>query len=315
MSGILVSSSPTFGRYSQAPVERLHAAGLEVRLVERGDREALASALRDASAWITGFEPVGAETLDDAPKVRVIGKCGAGLDNFDFAYLRSRSIAWVNVPGGNAGAVAEYTIGQLLALARGVIGNDRLVREGEWHPVVGQGLDGRILGVIGFGAIGRRVASLARAFGMRVLVSDPVADERTLVGHGAEAVPLVELLERADAVTLHVPLTEATHHLIGADELRRMKPTALLVNNARGGTVDETALVTALTDGIISGAALDVAEHEPLPANSPLRSAPNLLLSPHTAGYSDSALATVTMRCAESMLAALDAAHDPETAT
>jgi len=153
MSRVVVASSPTFGRYSDAPVELLRSAGCEVRFIARDDRPALAAALRDASAWITGFEPVGAATLDDAPHIRVVAKCGAGMDNFDHDYLHGRGIAWVNVPGGNSGAVAEYTLGQLIALARGVAANDRSVRNGVWRPVVGQGLDGRTLGVVGFGAI------------------------------------------------------------------------------------------------------------------------------------------------------------------
>jgi D-3-phosphoglycerate dehydrogenase len=142
---------------------------------------------------------------------------------------------------------------------------------------------------------------------MRVLVADPFADPAALAEHGAEAVALPELLARADVVSLHVPLTEGTRHLIGAAELAAMRPGALLVNDSRGGTVDEAALVDALADGRLAGAALDVFEREPLPADSPLRSAPNLLLSSHTAGYSDTALAVVTMSCARSLLERLDA--------
>jgi phosphoglycerate dehydrogenase-like enzyme len=304
---VVVTSSPTFGQYSAAPVELLRDAGYEVRFVARDDRSGLLEALRDAAAWITGFEPVSAETLAAAPDIRVVGKCGAGMDNFDFDYLTSRGIGWVNVPGGNSGAVAEYTIGQLLALTRGIAANDRLVREGAWRPVVGRGLDGATLGVVGFGAIGRSVAALARAFGMSVLITDPAADPAAVAAVDGRAVPLEELLGAADAVSLHIPLVEATRHLIGAAELAAMKPTAYLINASRGGTVDEVALAHALREGQLAGAALDVAEQEPLPAESPLREVPNLLLSPHTAGYSDVALAIVTMSCAESLLAALEA--------
>ena len=307
MGRTIVSSSPTFGRYSDAPLRLLHDAGCDVALLERGDREALAAALPRASAWIAGFEPVDASTLDAAPHIRVVAKCGAGMDNFDMEYLAARGIAAVNVPGGNSGAVAEYTIGQILALARGVARNDGAVRAVAWKPTVGQGLDGRVLGIVGFGAIGRRVAALAVPFGMQVVVADPLADPDALAEHGAQAVALPELLARADVVSLHVPLTEGTRHLIGAAELASMRPGSLLVNDSRGGIVDETALVGALVDGRLAGAALDVFEREPLPADSPLRDAPNLLLSSHTAGYSDTALAVVTMRCAQSLLERLDA--------
>jgi phosphoglycerate dehydrogenase-like enzyme len=301
----IVASSVTFGRFSDEPVDLLRAAGYEVRFVDRDDRPGLLAALADAEAWIAGFEPVDASTLSGAPHVRVVAKCGVGLDTFDLDHLRSRGIRWVNVPGGNSGAVAEYAIGQLLALARGVSTNDALVRDGGWRPVVGRGLDGRTLGIVGYGAIGTRVGALARAFGLQIVVTDPVLDERALAAVDGRARPLPELLAVADAVTLHVPLAPDTRHLIGAAELAAMRPEAFLVNAARGGVVDETALVDALRSGTIAGAALDVTEHEPLPADSPLRGAPNLLLSPHTAGYSDTALAVVTRTCAESLLAAL----------
>lgn len=314
MTPTVVASSVTFGRFSDEPTQRLQEAGYQVVFIARDDRQGLLAALRDASAWIVGFEPVGAKTLLDAPNVRVVAKCGAGMDNFDFEYLRSREIAWTNVPGGNSGAVAEYAIGQLLAVARGVASNDRLVRAGGWRPVVGRGLDGATLGIVGFGAIGKRVGRLARAFGMNVLVTDPVIDPVALEVADARAVSLQQLLAAADAVTLHVPLADDTRGLIGASELALMRPTAFLVNSARGGVVDESALVAALADGAIAGAALDVVEQEPLPEGSPLLGASNLLLSPHTAGYSDTALSVVTMRCADGLLAALDAVPESEAA-
>jgi D-3-phosphoglycerate dehydrogenase len=302
----VVSSSPTFGRYSDEPVELLHAAGFSVQLVDRGDTQTLMHALTDATAWIAGFEPVNESTLAHAPNIRVVAKCGAGMDNFDMRYLGKRGIATVNVPGGNARAVAEYTIGQIVALARGILANDRTVRAGKWGPNIGLGLDGRMMGIVGFGAIGQEVAKLASAFGMSVIVTDPVASQVALDAHSAPAVGLDELLKRADVVSLHVPLAESTKNLIGEAELAMMAPHALLINNSRGGILDERALVAALTAQTIAGAALDVFEQEPLSNDSPLLAVPNLVLSSHTAGYSDSALAVVTRRCAESLLEKLD---------
>ena len=303
----VVSSSPSFGRYSQEPVELLRAAGCQVRLLERGDTAALLAALPEADAWITGFEPVDASTLSEATRLKVVAKCGAGMDNFDMAYLAGRGIGTVNVPGGNAGAVAEYTIAQVLALARGVVVNDAGVRAGRWAPTIGMSLQGRTLGVVGFGAIGREVGRLAAALGMQVVVADPVVDPAAVQAAGATRVGLEDLLRSADVVTLHVPLGEGTRHLVGPAELAAMPDHALLVNNSRGGVVDEVAVAAALHAGTLGGAALDVFEREPLPADDPLRDAPRLLLSSHTAGYSDAALALVTRRCAEQLLAALDA--------
>lgn len=307
MTWTVLSSSPSFGRFSEAPLDLLREAGCEVVLLPCGDQAALAAALPTANAWIAGFEPVDASTLAGLTGIRVVAKCGAGLDNFDLDYLGGRSITTVSVPGGNSSAVAEYAIGQLLALCRGIAVNDRSLRAGSWGPNVGRGLDGRTLGVVGFGRIGQRVAALAAAFGMRVTAADPVMDDETIRAHGAEPTTLDDLLRDADAVSLHVPLTDGTRHLIGPRELGLLPSHAVLVNCSRGGVLDEVALVEALTDGALAGAALDVFAQEPLPADSPLLAAPNLLLSSHTAGYSDTALAAVTLECATKVLAALEA--------
>jgi phosphoglycerate dehydrogenase-like enzyme len=304
-TGSVVSSSPSFGRYSDEPVQLLQDAGLTVELVERGDTERLRVALRTADAWIAGFEPVDSTTLTDAPELKVAAKCGAGLDNFDLDYLRERGIAVVSVPGGNSAAVAEYAMAQVLALARGVAANDAAVRTGAWKPNVGMGLAGRTLGIVGFGAIGRRLAQLATAFDMRLIVADPFLNAASGAAEGVQVVELPALLATADVVSLHVPLSDATRHLIGEAELAQMQPHALLVNDSRGGIVDEQALARALAAGTIAGAAVDVFADEPAPPDLPLLSAPNLLVSPHTAGYSDSALATVTLTCARSILEAL----------
>lgn len=305
MTWTVVSTSPSFGRTSAAPVERLRAAGCEVRLLPRDDRGALLEALVDADAWIAGFEPVAEETLGAAPHVSVVAKCGAGTDNFDRAYLERRGIRAVNVPGGNSGAVAEWAFAQLLTLARRPDEADRDVREGRWGPVVGAGLDGRTLGIVGMGRIGRRVADLARAFGMRVVAHDPGLGASEVEALGALPVALPELFERADDVSLHVPLVESTRGLVGAHELDLLGAAGHLVSCSRGGVVEEDALVAALHEGRIAGAALDVFAIEPLPQDSSLRGAPRLLLSPHTAGYSDTALARVTMQCADNLLDAL----------
>lgn len=304
-TGSVVSSSPSFGRYSQEPVLLLQDAGLSVELVERADTERLRAALRTADAWIAGFEPVDGTTLADAAQLRVAAKCGAGLDNFDLDYLRERGITVVSVPGGNSSAVAEYAMAQVLALARGVVANDVAVRTGAWKPNVGMGLAGRALGIVGFGAIGRHLAHLATAFGMRVIVADPFLDAASARAEGVEVLELATLLSTADVVSLHVPLSDATRHLIGERELAQMQPHALLVNDSRGGIVDEQALARALTAGTIAGAAVDVFADEPAGPDLPLLVAPKLLVSPHTAGYSDSALATVTLTCARSVLEAL----------
>lgn len=301
----VISSSPSFGRYSDEPLGVLEAGKCTVQLIERGDDKTLAESLRTAHAWIAGFEPVDESTLAQAEEIRVVAKCGAGLDNFDLDYLKARGIAVVSVPGGNSMAVAEYAIAQMLSLARGTVVNDTAVRTGAWKPNVGMGLGGRTLGIVGYGAIGRSLATLGAAFAMRVIVADPFLDVAVAGAEGIEVVGLETLLAEADFVSLHVPLSDDTRHMFGAAEFARMKPNAYLVNDSRGGIVDEDALRAALVSGAIAGAAMDVFETEPLPTDSPLLGAPNLIVSPHTAGYSDTALSAVTLSCANSVLEAL----------
>lgn len=302
---LIVSSSPSFGRHTSAPVELLQSHGYEVRLLGRDEPDALREALQTAVAWIVGFEPVNAETLGHAPRIEVVAKSGAGMDNFDLAYLKERGIDTVSVPGGNARAVAEYTVSQMLALARGTLRNDAAVRDGAWKPSIGIGLDGRTLGIIGFGAIGRLLAPMAAAFGMRVVVYDPVVAPEDAQGTGVEAVSLDELIGTSDFISLHVPLTPGTHHLMNAERLRGMKSGSFLINNSRGGVVDESALVQFINDGHLTGAAIDVFEVEPLAPDHALRTVPNVILSAHTSGYSDTTLAFVTLTCAERVLQAL----------
>jgi D-3-phosphoglycerate dehydrogenase len=302
----VLSTSPSFGQYSKAPVDLLRDAGCEVRLAPRLPEPELLAALTESDAWITGFEPVAARTIGEASRLRVVAKCGAGMDNFDLPYLEERGIQAVNVPGGNAGAVAEYAVGLLVALARGIVTTDATVRKGGWGPVVGTGLSGRTLGIVGLGRIGIKVAALGRAFGMQVLAHDPGLGDAEIRLRGVVPAPLPELLAASDAVSLHVPLTEATRGLVGNEELALLGPDGLLVSCSRGGIIDERALCAALAEGRLGGAALDVFESEPLPADSPLRQAPRLLLSSHTAGYSDQALSAVTWQCARGVLDVLE---------
>lgn len=308
MSPLVVSSSPSFGKHTREPVELLESRGYQVRLLGRDADQALAESLETAVAWIVGFEPVNAQTLAHAANIQVVAKSGAGMDNFDIPYLQERGIRTVSVPGGNARAVAEYTMSQILALARGTVRNDAALREGIWKPTIGSGLDQRTLGIIGFGAIGQVLAPMVRAFDMNVVVHDPFIEGHDAQRLGVELRSLDGLLEVSDFVSLHVPLTEDTHHLIDSGSIERMKPGSFLINNSRGGVVDESALLAALDSQHLAGAAIDVFEQEPLPMEHRLRDAENVLLSSHTSGYSDTTLALVTLTCAEGVLQALEAA-------
>jgi D-3-phosphoglycerate dehydrogenase len=305
--GHVLSTSPSFGQRTKEPLELLESFGHSVQLLARDDIRQIPEILRTAVAWVVGFEKVNEETLADSPNLRVVAKCGAGLDNFDLPYLASRNITVVSVPGGNARAVAEYTMSQVLALARGTISNDKTMRSGVWGPNVGKGLDGRTMGIIGFGAIGRMLVSMAQAFGLNVIVTDPLVSIEEVTDLGGHLVPLEDLLVSADFVSLHVPLTPITARMINRETLLTLKPGSFLINNSRGGVVDETAVGEMLHSGHLAGAALDVFEHEPLKNDSPLLKAPNLILSSHTSGYSDTTLALVTLTCARLVAEALTA--------
>lgn len=302
---LIVSSSPSFGKHTHEPVALLESRGYEVRLLGRDEPDLLRQSLTTAAAWIVGFELVDAQTLSDCPNLRVVAKSGAGMDNFDLDYLRERGIRTVSVPGGNARAVAEYTMSQILSLARGTLRNDSAVREGIWRPTIGEGLDGRVLGIIGYGAIGKILAPMAQAFSMQVVVYDPFIDPTIAQSSDVDVLPLDEVLGMSDFVSLHVPLTADTRHLLDAERIALMKTGAYVINNSRGGVLSEPALHAALANNHLAGAAIDVFEVEPLAPDSPLRDLPNVILSSHTSGYSDTTLAQVTLTCAQRVIDAL----------
>ena len=227
---------------------------------------------------------VTATIIERARRLKVIGRAGAGLDNIDVVAAKQRGIEVVNSPNANTLAVAEHTMALLLALVRHLPRADVSLKEGKWEKnrLMGIGLDGKTLGIIGFGRIGRQVAIRAQAFGMRVLVNQSRPTPELNLELGVEAVDLEDLLRRADFVTLHVPAKPETERLVGAEQLALMKPTAGLINTARGTVIDEEALLVALDNGQIAGAALDVFAEEPATHNA-LAQHPKVIATPHIA--------------------------------
>jgi D-3-phosphoglycerate dehydrogenase len=226
---------------------------------------------------------VTAEVLDAGRRLKVVGRAGIGVDNIDVARATRLGILVLNAPAGNAISAAELTFALLLALARKVVRADRSVRAGVWDRASLQGVElhGKTLGLVGCGRIGSEVAKRARAFGMRVLAYDPYLSVDRAREVGVTLVTLPDLLEESDAVSIHAPLTEETRGLIGRAELARMKPTAFLLNMARGAIVDEMALADALRTGGLAGAALDVFAQEPPPPDHPLLRLENVIVTPH----------------------------------
>ena len=284
---------------------------LEIVDVSSEGREALEEALRGAEGLIVrGDTRVDGPLLDVAERLEVIGRAGVGVDNIDMRAATRRGVAVINAPGGNTSSTAELTFALLLAAARRVAEADRSVREGRWDrkALGGRQLKGTALGVIGAGRIGTEVARRAHAFGMRILAYDPYLSAERAADERIERVELNELLERADFVTVHVPLTEQTRGMIGVAEIARMKPAAILVNAARGGIVDERALAVALEQRKLGGAALDVYETEPFPGEHPLRGAPNLVMTPHLGAATLEAQREVALEIARRVRDALIAA-------
>ena len=257
--------------------------GLVDRPAELAERTACARAL-----IVRNRTQVRGSLLAAGVKLRAVGRLGVGLDNIDMDACKARGIAVLPATGANDIAVAEWAICTIMLLVRRAYLSTAEVAAGAWprEKLMGGEVSGRVLGLIGFGAIARETAMRAKAMGMAIVAHDPLVSAHDPVWARIDARPLAleALLAQSDAISLHVPLTEATRNIIDAAALARMKPGAVLVNAARGGVVDETALAAALVAGRIAGAALDVFETEPLKAGSALAGAPNLILTPHVAG-------------------------------
>lgn len=270
--------------------------------------DSLAEALAGADAVIVrSSTTITREALGRTQRLRVIGRAGVGVDNIDVTAATEKGIAVFNAPSGNTISAAELTMALLLAAVRKVPAADRSMRRGEWDrkSFKGSELNGKTLGLIGAGRIGGEVARRARAFGMRVLAYDPFLQDERARQLGIETASLDDVLRAGDIVSLHIPLTDGTANLLGSERLALMKPTAVLVNAARGGVVDEEALVEALRAGRLGGAALDVFAEEPLPADHPLRTLDNVVLTPHLGAATEEAQHNVAIEAAEAVRDAL----------
>lgn len=296
-----VAVTPRSLRQTPGPhLDRLRSE-LEVRFsdVDRPlDEEEMVKLVRGCAGLIVGVDPVTTRVLKAGP-LRVVVKYGSGMDNIDVEAARTLGVQVTSTPGANARSVAELAIALLLSLARNVALHDRSVRAGSWRRLTGVELAGKQLGIVGYGAVGREVARLARGLDLHVVAHDPLL-------HDADVplVPLEQLYSASDAVSLHLPLTDETRGLVGERELAAMKPTAFLINTARGGLVDEAALAAAVRSGRLAGAALDGFEVEPL-GESPLRELENVVLSPHAGASTYDAVLRTAAQAVDRLLAEL----------
>lgn len=285
-------ASRSFGPHCPEAVQRLIASGVELMSNPWGrspTEDELVSAIGEFDVLISGTEPVTARVLDAAPRLKIIAKHGVGFDNIDLHAAKARQVIVAIAGGAIADSVADMAMGLLLACARHIPQGDRAVRNGQWPRLVGVELRGKTLGIVGLGQIGREVAKRARGFGMHIVAYDVYRHEQFAQEHSVRYVSLSELLAESDFVTLHAPVTDASRSMINATTLMQMKPTAYLINTARGELVDEHALAEALRERRIAGAACDVFVREP-PGDSELLKLDNFIAAPHSAGQTHDGL-------------------------
>jgi (S)-sulfolactate dehydrogenase len=273
-----------------AQLQQAHEVRYDPQMVDQP--EAMLHAAADVDALIVrNRTQVRGELLKALARCKVVGRLGVGLDNIDVTACEARGMQVIPATGANALSVAEYVIGTAMLLLRGAYQSQAAMVQGQWPRNAlssGREIHGKTLGLIGYGSIGQLTARLAQGLGMRVQAHDALmaADHPAFSSTGVQAVGLDTLLASSDVISLHVPLLPSTQHLMNAAQLAQVKPGAIVINSARGGVVDEAAVVAALRSGHLGGAALDVFEQEPLKSGAMFADCPNLILTPHIAGVS-----------------------------
>ncbi|UJP06145.1 MAG: phosphoglycerate dehydrogenase [Nitrosomonas sp.] len=300
----LVISTSSFGIDQNPPLQQLQQQGFRIitnpykrKLTE----DEIIGLLKDgAIGLIAGIEPLTERVFQAAPALKVISRCGAGLDSVDLAAAQSRGIAVLNTPEAPAQAVAELTMGYILGLLRQISEIDQAVRSGEWPRTQGRLLAAQTVGIVGLGHIGRRVARLCRAFEAAVIAYDPFA---TRMPDDVTSVSFEQLLQQADIITLHLPYSAGTHHLLDTQAFAAMKPEAIVINAARGGLIDEDALAQALQSGKLAAAALDVFEQEPY--RGPLLALHHVTVTSHVGSLARESRQRMETEAAENLLQGL----------
>jgi D-3-phosphoglycerate dehydrogenase len=254
---------------------------------------------------IIGIDELSAEIIEKADKLKVISKYGTGLDNIDLPMATKKKIIVTNTPQANVDAVADLVFGLILSLARRIPEADQKTKNGKWEKIIGKSVWKKTLGIIGLGKIGKQVVKRARGFQMNILGFDLIKDKKFASRYGIKYVSLEKLLQKSDYITIHLPLNDATHHLIDDKELGKIKKDAFLINTSRGGIVDEQALYKALRNNQLKGAALDVYSNEP-PVESPLKELDNVIMTPHIGAYTEEAIENMGMQAAQNLIDVLE---------
>jgi len=300
----LVISTSSFDVDNNPPIQRLVKAGMHIVSNSQGrkltEEEVTGLLGTDTVGMIAGIEPLTERVFASASNLRVVSRCGAGLDSVDLAAAQRYNITVSNTPEAPSQAVAELTLGLMLAALRRICQTDQRLRTGEWPRMQGQLLAAQLVGIVGLGHIGRRVARLCQAFGAEVVAYDPYISQSL---DGVTLLPLEKLLTEADVISLHLPYGPGTHHLLDTAAFARMKSGAVVINAARGGLIDETALGEALTSGKLGMAALDVFEQEPY--RGPLLQHDNIIVTSHIGSLARESRQRMEIEAAENLLQGL----------
>lgn len=306
MEKILVTPR-SYGKNNPALFERLEKAGYEVVRNQTGgimSKEQMIQAVDDIVGVILGVDPFDAQVIAAAPRLRAIARYGVGLDNVDLDAAKARGIRVSRTVGANSEAVADYALALMLSLARKVVPIDQKCRQGDWGKISTIDVSHKTVGIFGLGAIGRHVAARCQGFSMKVLAYDVVWDEDYAAAHGIERAEPERIFREADFISLHLPLLPETRNFVGAQQLALMKKTAILVNTARGGLIDEDALLEALRERRIYGAGLDAFAHEP-PESPDWFALDNVVLGSHCAASTAAATENMGVMATENLLADL----------
>lgn len=302
---ILVTPTSFFNDYNAVAIEKLEnfADTIIKNPYSRPlQPEEILDLLRDVDGYIAGLDYITADVINKAPKeLKVISRYGAGVDRVDIDAARKRGITVTNTPGVNSQAVCELAFALMLSLSRSITKLDASVRRGEWPRSVGIELYGKTLGIIGLGAIGKKLAKKAIAFGMTVIAYDPYFDHEFANRHKIAQGSFYEVLETSDYISLHLPLTEQTKHIINEDNIKRIKKGAIIINTARGGLIDERAVAKALDEKRIGGLGIDVYEKEPV-TDSVLLNKENVIMTPHTGAHTKEAIARMGMLAVDNLI-------------
>ncbi|MEM2178255.1 MAG: phosphoglycerate dehydrogenase [Candidatus Methanomethylicaceae archaeon] len=304
----ILITSRAFGKFSDA--FKLLEGIAEVRKNKSEQplkKDELIEKIKDCHALILGIEKITAEIMDHAKNLIIIARYGVGYDNVDIEAATKRGIIVTYTPHANSTSVAEHTFALILSLLKRIVEANLSIKSGEWigTKFAGIELEGKTIGIIGTGAIGRKVAYIAKGFNMNILLYDIIKDENLEKSLNARYVDLKDLLMNSDIVSIHVPLTLKTHYMINEEELKLMKRNAIIVNTARGGIINEKALTKALKEKWIAGAALDVFEKEPPNKDNPLLKMNNVICTPHSAAFTIDALKRMDMMIVEDVISAL----------